>query len=259
MTNKTNFPLTFGGGFFKLYLMKSVMYNPWHGCHKKSEGCQNCYMFSFDKQRGIDSNVFHLNNGFDLLVRKKRDGSYKLESGSHVMVCLTSDFFLEEADLYRDKVWQMILQRQDVKFEVITKRIERVLLPENFKERYQNFYLNVTVENQKRADERIPLLLALDLDWRGLVVSPMLEPINIEKYLQTGKISHVAVGGENYKNARELRFEWVKDLAMQCKRHGVDFEFYDTGSNFVKDGKRFHIPHNLGKIQAYKAQKEFLL
>ena len=128
------------------------MYNPWHGCHKKSEGCQNCYMFSFDKQRGIDSNIFRINNDFDLLVKKKRDGSYKLESGSHVMVCLTSDFFLEEADLYRDKVWQMILQRQDVKFEVITKRIERVKLPENFKEDYKNFYLNVTVENQKRAD-----------------------------------------------------------------------------------------------------------
>ena len=62
-----------------------------------------------------------------------------------------------------------------------------------------------------------------------------------------------------YKNARELNFDWVKDLAMQCKRYGVDFEFYDTGSNFVKDGKRYHIPHRLGKIQAQKAQKKFLL
>ena len=233
------------------------MYNPWHGCHKKSEGCLNCYMFSFDKKRGIDSNVFRITKDFELPLKKNRAGKFKLESGSHVMMCLTSDFFLEEADCYRDKVWQMILQRQDVVFEIITKRVERInqCLPNNFKKLFKNVLINVTVENQIRADERLPILIDLDLPYKGVVASPLLEKIDIEKYLISGKIDKVTVGGENYQNARALDFSWVKDLARQCKKHNVEFEFYDTGRNFIKDGKSYIIPHSLGKIQAKKAQK----
>ena len=231
------------------------MWNPWHGCHKKSEGCQNCYMFYFDKQRGIDSQIFFVTKDFDLPLKKKRDKTFKIEDGSTIMICLTSDFFLEEADKYRDKIWNIIEIRKNVKFEVITKRIERVekCLPKN--KILDNFYLNVTIENQIRADERLPILLNLNLNYRGVVISPMLENINIEKYLESKKINKVVVGGENYKNARPLNFDWVKDIAKQCKKFDVAFEFYDTGSNFIKDGKRYLLPHKLGKEQAKKAMK----
>lgn len=231
------------------------MWNPWHGCHKKSEGCENCYMFLFDKVRDIDSNMFFITKNFNLPLKKNKLGKYKIVDGSNVMLCLTSDFFLEEADIYREKVWQIIRIRKKVDFEVITKRIERVekCLPENFTDNYNNFKINVTVENQKRAEERLPILINLNLNYRGIVVAPMLERIDIEKYLKTGKINKVTVSGENYKNARPIHFEWVQDLAMQCKKYNVEFEFYDTGSNFYVKGKHYFIPHKLGKIQAKKA------
>ena len=231
------------------------MWNPWHGCHKKSEGCENCYMFSFDKARNIDSNKFFLTKNFDMPLKKDKKGNFKIQDGSNVMLCLTSDFFLEEADDYRNQVWQIIKERENVNFEVITKRIERVKenLPKNFLDDFKNFKINVTIENQKRAEERLPIFINLDLNYRGVIVAPMLEKINIEKFLQTGKINKVSVAGENYKNARPIHFEWVQDVARQCKKYNVEFEFYDTGNNFYFKEKHYFIPHRLGKQQAQKA------
>ena len=80
------------------------MWNPWHGCHKKSEGCQNCYMFYFDKQRGIDSQIFFVTKDFNLPLKKDKKGDFKIQDGSNVMLCLTSDFFLEEAYDYQNQV-----------------------------------------------------------------------------------------------------------------------------------------------------------
>lgn len=32
--------------------MSSDIWNPWHGCHKYSEGCDHCYMYYLDNERG---------------------------------------------------------------------------------------------------------------------------------------------------------------------------------------------------------------
>ncbi|MFW9613746.1 MAG: DUF5131 family protein, partial [Macellibacteroides fermentans] len=34
---------------------KSALWNPWHGCHKLSEGCRHCYVYRGDARRNIDS------------------------------------------------------------------------------------------------------------------------------------------------------------------------------------------------------------
>ena len=43
-----------------------------------------------------------------------------------IRVCMTSDFFLEEADAWRDEAWSIMRQRPDVKFFLLTKRPQRV-------------------------------------------------------------------------------------------------------------------------------------
>lgn len=30
------------------------IWNPWHGCIKKNEGCENCYMYFLDRMRDKD-------------------------------------------------------------------------------------------------------------------------------------------------------------------------------------------------------------
>ena len=75
--------------------------NPWHGCHKLSAGCKNCFVYSGDARRGVDSSIVRQTKNFDLPIKKKRNGEYKIPSGTEVATAFTSDFFVEEADEWR--------------------------------------------------------------------------------------------------------------------------------------------------------------
>ena len=78
---------------------------------------------------------------------------------------MTSDFFLEEADVWRTQTWDIMRIRSDVKFFLLTKRPERILscLPSDWGDGWGNIMINITVENQKRADKRIPHLIGFTL------------------------------------------------------------------------------------------------
>ncbi len=238
--------------------MGRFMWNPWHGCHKCSPGCKNCYVFFLDKKRDKDSNVISKNKtGFNLPLKKDRQGDFKIPAGSEVATCFASDFFLEEADAWRDEAWQMMKIRSDVYFLICTKRPERILscLPRDWEAGYENVILTVTCENQQMADKRLPMFLQIPARRRFVFVAPILEEVNLDKYLQGGKIDEVSVGGESYDFARECNFDWVKKIYSSCKKHGVDFDFHQTGSNFVVDGKRYKIKHHDEYSQAKKAVK----
>ena len=85
------------------------IWNPWHGCVKCSEGCDNCYMYFLDRVRGLcGSDIFRTKEGFDYPLKKKRNGSYRVKSGELIRVCMTSDFFLEEADEWREEALSLI-------------------------------------------------------------------------------------------------------------------------------------------------------
>ena len=128
------------------------IWNPWHGCIKKSEGCEHCYMYALDKQRGQDGrNVFKVKNNFDYPLQKYKDGRYKVQSGEMLRVCLTSDFFLLEADPWRKEAWEIINKRPDVVFMLLTKRPERVMqcLPDNWGDGWENIFFNVKINVTK--------------------------------------------------------------------------------------------------------------
>ncbi len=238
--------------------MARNMWNPWHGCHKCSPGCKNCYVFFLDKIRDKDSNVISKNKtNFNLPLKKDRSGNFKIASGSEVATCFTSDFFLEEADAWRSEAWEIIKKRADVYFLICTKRPERILesLPSDWGEGYENVILTVTCENQQMAERRLPIFLEIPARRRFVFVAPILGKVSLDKFLESGKIDEVAVGGESYDFARECNFDWVKDIYFSCKKHSVDFDFHQTGSNFVVDGKRYKIKHHDEYSQAKKAMK----
>ena len=238
--------------------MARNMWNPWHGCHKCSPGCKNCYVFFLDKIRDKDSNVISKNKtNFNLPLKKDRSGNFKIASGSEVATCFTSDFFLEEADAWRSEAWEIIKKRADVYFLICTKRPERILesLPSDWGEGYENVILTVTCENQQMAERRLPIFLEIPARRRFVFVAPILGKVSLDKFLESGKIDEVAVGGESYDFARECNFDWVKDIYIKKKKHSVDFDFHQTGSNFVVDGKRYKIKHHDEYSQAKKAMK----
>ena len=233
------------------------IWNPWHGCVKKSEVCRHCYMYFLDRQRHMDGSVvFKVKNNFDYPLHKDKNGAYKIKSGEQIRVCMTSDFFLEEADKWRNEAWDIMRRRPDVVFYLLTKRPERVrqCLPEGWNDGWENIFFNVTCENQQMADERIPLMLELPFKHKGIMAAPFIGPVSIAAYLPAGQIEQVIAGGENYDGARPLRYEWVKTLYDECRAADVTFAFIETGTVFVKDGKTYRLPDKrLQSEQAYRS------
>ena len=235
------------------------IWNPWHGCKKVSEGCQNCYMFFLDRLRDKDGSVIYRTQaGFNYPLSRDRNGRYKVRSGEIIRVCMTSDFFLEEADAWRPETWEIMRQRPDVKFFLLTKRPQRVAdhLPADWGDGWENIMLNVTTENQRRADERIPILLSLPFKHKGIMCAPFVGPVSIRDYLPSGQIEQVLCDGENYDGARPCHYEWVKNLRDECQSADVTFVFCGTGRRFVKDGRIYKIEDS--SIQSEQALRSGL-
>ena len=237
------------------------IWNPWHGCRKCSEGCENCYMYYLDLLRDKKgSDIYRTKAGFRYPLSKDRNGQYKVKSGELIRVCMTSDFFLEEADQWREEAWDIIRQRADVKFYLLTKRPQRVkeCLPSDWEDGWDNVMFNVTAENQKRADERIPILLSLPFKHKGVMCAPFIGPVSIKEYLKSGQIEQVLCDGESYDGARPCHYEWVKQLHDECRERNVTFVFCTTGRRFVKDGKLYQIEDaSLRSEQAFKSGLSF--
>ncbi|MBQ6403599.1 MAG: DUF5131 family protein [Oscillospiraceae bacterium] len=233
------------------------IWNPWHGCRRVSEGCRNCYMFFLDAQRGKDGgDIYRTKAGFRYPLSKDRSGQYKVKSGEMLRVCMTSDFFLAEADPWRDEAWEIMVQRPDVKFFLLTKRPERVkdCLPHDWGDGWENVMLNVTAENQRRADERIPILLSLPFKHKGVMCAPFIGPVTMRAALATGQIEQVLCDGENYGGSRPCHYEWVRALRDECAAADVTFVFCGTGRRFVKDGKLYKIEESaVQSQQAFKS------
>lgn len=234
------------------------MWNPWHGCHKCSPGCKNCYVFYLDSLHNKDADIVTKSKtNFNLPLKKDKNGKYKLSSKGEIATCFTSDFFIEEADEWRSDAWHMIKKRRDLKFLICTKRIERfeICKPEDWGDGYDNVAIAVTCENQQKADERLPIFINLPAKRKYILASPLLENIDFGNYLKSGQIHMISVGGESYKNARECRFEWVCNIKEQCDRFGVAFDYHQTGSNFIMNGRRYRISHREEYRQAKKAEQ----
>ena len=216
------------------------MWNPWRGCKKCSDGCKFCYIHKGDAKRGINTNEIIKTKDFNKPLEKLKNGNYKMKPGL-VYLCFSTDFLIEEADLWRNECWNMIKQRPDLIFLFLTKRIDRFekCIPEDWKDGYDNVIVCCTIENQKNAYYKLSIFKKLPIKHKCITAQPLLEKIDIEKYLDD--IELVVVGGESDYNARPLNYDWVIDIREQCVRKKVDFEFRQCGTHFIKDGKLYNL------------------
>jgi hypothetical protein len=233
----------------------SKMWNLWHGCHKFSDGCKHCYVYRGDAKRNVDSSIVKPTKNFDLPVCRKRNGDYKIAPGTLVYTCFTSDFFVEDADVWREKAWKMIRERSDLYFFIITKRIHRFAecIPEDWGDGYDNVTICCTVENQKCADFRLPIYKKAPIKHKILICEPLLEQINLENYSIGEWIEQVVVGGESGYEARPCNFDWIMALHDICLKNNIPFWFKQTGSRFIKGGKLYNIKRQFQHSQARKA------
>jgi protein gp37 len=107
-----------------------------------------------------------------------------------------------------------------------------------------NVWLGVSVEDQQRADERIPLLLETPAAVRFVSAEPLLERVDIGAWLQppcdccddTPGIHWVIVGGESGPCARPFDLAWARHIVEQCRNAGVACFVKQLGAEPQQDG-----------------------
>jgi len=216
-------------------------WNPVSGCSKVSSGCKNCYadaMFTrFKKQWGEFNDV--------KCHEDKLSEPFRLKKPSKIFVNSMSDLFHEKVPFeFIDKVMGVIIENPRHIFQVLTKRPEIAVRyfasriareAENYFPK--NLWLGVSVENQRTADQRIPILLRIPVSVRFLSCEPLLGAINFDDLLKNWnaydprmfQINWVIVGGESGKNARPIHPEWVRSILSECLDMSIPFFFKQWG------------------------------
>lgn len=220
-----------------------VTWNPFQGCRRKSEGCRFCYMFRDMERYGRDPK--HIHRSADATFRKPLKWQREVDQGKRagndrmVFTCSWSDWFIKEADVWRDDAWSIIRDCPGLIFQILTKRADRIAdhLPAFWDEIRDRCWLGVSAEDQKNYDLRRPFVDA-DLSpvmWWSL--EPLLGPIDLDLDGYTNKPTWIVGGGESgsLANARPFNLGWAASLQDQCREAGVEWFFKQSGSHPIVD------------------------
>jgi protein gp37 len=271
------------------------------GCEKVSPGCDNCYAETFaERWRGIPGH--HFEAGFDVTLRPERMTiPLRWRKARKVFVNSMSDLFHKDIpDEYIARVWAVMALTPQHTYQILTKRHGRMrslvgssdfrLLCEkeqaalvaddatpmaryereqktsqwwsDFAKPLRNVWLGVSVEDQKRADLRVPALLDTAAAVRFLSCEPLLGPVDLEGALRNdvyrcrcgawerdgqthplcancgspwthtpgrSRIDWVIAGGESGHGARPMSPAWARSLRDQCTAANVPYLFKQRG------------------------------
>jgi len=222
-------------------------WSPITGCTPVSTGCKNCYARQMAK-RLAGRFGYPKDNPFKVTLRPDRlNQPMGWKNPTMIFTPSMSDLFHEEVpDYFIKAVLYVVRTCQRHIFQVLTKRQER--MREFFTEYYQkanhdpfkNLWLGVSVENQEKAEERIPPLARTPAAIRFLSCEPLLEKINLN-YLP---VNWIIVGSESGPNARPMDEDWVRSLRDQCLESNIPF-FYKQK---MEGRKKISMPKLDGKI-----------
>jgi len=109
-------------------------------------------------------------------------------------------------------------------------------------------WLGVSVEDQRAADERMPLLCETQAAVRFVSAEPLLEITYLSEWLRTGLIHWVIVGGESGPEYRDMDLQWAADLCAECAQYGVAFFFKQRSHRMP--GRTDGVPKDL-MVQQY--------
>lgn len=215
------------------------VWNPITGCTPISEGCQNCYAKRMAKRLRGRFGYPDFPNEFKVTFHPDRlDLPLKWRKPRRVFVNSMGDLFHDDVDTHWiDDVLEVIAACPQHTFMMLTKRPENIdhKLYEITKahgcrelgggDYLPNLWLGVTAENQKRADERIPLLLSIPAAKHFVSVEPMLGPVDLTNWLcpEGDVLDWVIAGPETGPGARTCENWWIQHLTVDCKNAGVAF------------------------------------
>lgn len=243
-------------------------WNPVSGCTKISDGCKFCYAERIADRFWKDRKFTDIQCHEDRL-----DQPLHWKKPSMIFVNSMSDLFHEKVPLtFIDKILSITCHCPQHIFQILTKRPERMLQLirdeynwkdyEKFGEKmYQNIWFGVSVENQKTADERIPLLLQVPAKVRFVSYEPALEEIDIFKYLyhdsefcscagdidycphNGNKLDWVIAGCESGIKRRKAKELWFTVIKHHCHRFNIAFfmKQMEVNGKVTEDMSKFPI------------------
>ncbi|MCA8927847.1 MAG: DUF5131 family protein [Alphaproteobacteria bacterium] len=187
------------------------------------------------------------------IPRRKRDGCRW--RAPRVFLGSMTDHFHESVN--EDKlanVLEWMALAPTVVWQLVTKRPERAasMLEEASgwgwgagRLRWPTIHLLATVEDQARADERVPQLVraAPYVDLVGLSVEPLLGPVTIPVVERLGWI---IVGGESGRGARPCDLAWIRSIVTQCHEAGVPIFVKQLGAEAEQRATEVSLPETIG-------------
>lgn len=189
-------------------------------------------------------------NGFAVTLQPNRlNHPRRRKRATTWFVNSMSDLFQEKVPFsYVDRVMEVIADTPQHRYQILTKRAER--MAEYYQSRVvpSNAWLGVSVEDKAYGVPRIEILRGINAEVRFLSVEPLLEDIG---RISLKGISWVIVGGESGPKARPMRPEWARSVKVQCERAGVAFFFKQWGahgSDGVRRSKKLNGRRLDGKI-----------
>lgn len=233
-------------------------------CRRISPGCENCYAAK------LNQNPFFGGNGLDyrgwapamVLRQELVDGWAKKRAPKRHFVASMTDVFGEWVPKWMvHQFLDGMLAAPKQTFQVLTKRpgvannrIAEYCLQRGLAELPGNIWIGTSVEDQKRAEERIPQLLEVPTKVRFLSCEPLLGPLDFDRLpFGLAGIHWVIVGGESGPGARPMHPDWARSLRDQCQTAGVPFFFKQWGNwkpiCEMPDGEvdRLYVPNRRAK------------
>ena len=241
---------------------KGKVWNPVTGCSKVSQGCKNCYA-------EVVANRFWGERAFtDVQCHEERlEQPLHWRKPARIFVNSMSDLFHEKVpDSFIARVVGVAYVARWHTFQSLTKRADRMARLLSSPKFYEllddaicalttergcfewpipNLWLGVSVEDQKTADERIPLVLETPAAVRWVSYEPALGPIQIARYLMQDPmeaggmeitrsenarlLDWLVCGGESGPGARPMHPDWARSVRDQCIAAGVPFFFKQWG------------------------------
>jgi protein gp37 len=266
-------------------------WNPVTGCDEVSPGCDNCYAKTFaERFRGTPGHYFE--QGFDVVLRPgKLTLPLSWKKPKRVFVNSMSDLFHKDVpDDYIAQVFAVMGATPQHTYQVLTKRHGRMrslLRSDAFRALtkdahvkmqldgalpyrplvinawpLKNVWLGVSVEDQQRANLRVPALLETPAAKRFLSCEPLLGSVWLRHWLpvslcdaceadmeapmcapcyadfNANHVDWVIVGGESGAGYRSMELGWARSLRDQCADAGVPFLFKQVGGRTPKAGGR---------------------
>lgn len=210
-------------------------WNPVTGCSKISPGCKHCYAERMSERLQAMGQANYV-NGFNVTLQPHMlELPLGWKKRKTVFVNSMSDLFHNGVPPeYIWRVFDVMKQAHWHRFQVLTKRADRMAGLSHTLEWAPNIWMGVSVETEKYRC-RIDDLRSTGAQTKFLSLEPLLGPL---PELDLRGIDWVIVGGESGPHARPMDSAWAIDIRDQCLAAEVPFFFKQWGGPNKKKAGR---------------------